>query len=76
MSCEIFMPRRMAHNSIRASTERARMEHALAVLCGQPPGTFSVAANPSSIIPPELPAGLPSALLQRRPDIVEAVQSR
>jgi len=53
---------------------RALVEHALAVLCGQPPGNFSVAATASSITPPEVPAGLPAALLQRRPDIVVAEQ--
>jgi len=53
---------------------RAQVEHALAVLCGQAPRGFSVAASPSNITPPEVPAGLPSALLQRRPDIVEAEQ--
>src|SRR5437867_7115574 len=53
---------------------RAQVEHALAVLCGQPPGNFSVAATASNNLPPEVPAGLPSALLQRRPDIVEAEQ--
>jgi multidrug efflux system outer membrane protein len=56
------------HTTIR---ERAQVEHALAVLCGKPPGEFSVAAKPSTIAPPEIPAGLPSELLQRRPDIVE-----
>jgi len=53
---------------------RAQVEHALAMLCGQPPGYFSVAATASNNLPPEVPAGLPSALLQRRPDIVEAEQ--
>jgi outer membrane protein, multidrug efflux system len=53
---------------------RAQVEHALAVLCGQPPGNFSLAATASNNTPPEVPAGLPSALLQRRPDIVEAEQ--
>jgi multidrug efflux system outer membrane protein len=51
---------------------RAQTEHALAILCGQPPASFSVATKPTSIVPPEIPAGLPSQLLQRRPDIVEA----
>jgi multidrug efflux system outer membrane protein len=53
---------------------RAQVEHALAVLCGQTPGGFTVTASPSNITPPDVPAGLPSALLQRRPDIVEAEQ--
>jgi multidrug efflux system outer membrane protein len=53
---------------------RAQIEHALAILCGQPPSDLSVAAAASQIAPPEIPAGLPSQLLQRRPDIVEAEQ--
>jgi len=53
---------------------RAQVEHVLAVLCGQPPAEFSIAAQASDITPPEIPAGLPSLLLQRRPDIVEAEQ--
>jgi multidrug efflux system outer membrane protein len=55
--------------------DRAQVEHALAVLCGQPPASFSVTAKATSIVPPEIPAGLPSELLQRRPDVVEAEHS-
>jgi outer membrane protein, multidrug efflux system len=51
---------------------RAQIEHALAVLCGQPPARFTIAAKATSITPPEIPAGLPSELLQRRPDVVAA----
>jgi multidrug efflux system outer membrane protein len=51
---------------------RAEVEHALAVLCGQPPAQFSVARKAASVVPPSVPVGLPSELLQRRPDIVEA----
>ncbi len=54
---------------------RAQVEHALAVLCGQAPANFAVVAKASSIVPPEIPAGLPSELLQRRPDVVEAEHS-
>jgi outer membrane protein, multidrug efflux system len=53
---------------------RAQVEHSLAVLCGQPPAEFAVAAGASHIAPPEIPAGLPSSLLQRRPDVIEAEQ--
>jgi len=53
---------------------RAQVEHALAVLCGRPPADFAIAATGSSIVPPQIPVGLPSSLLQRRPDIVEAEQ--
>lgn len=51
---------------------RAQFEHALAVLCGEPPANFTLQATPLATLPPEIPAGLPSTLLQRRPDIVEA----
>jgi len=53
---------------------RAQTEHALAILCGQPPARFTVAARPTSIVPPVIPAGLPSELLQRRPDVAEVEQ--
>jgi multidrug efflux system outer membrane protein len=53
---------------------RASAEHALALLLGQVPSTFSFA--PSPLMPdvqmPQVPAGLPSALLERRPDVVAA----
>jgi multidrug efflux system outer membrane protein len=51
---------------------RAQAEHALALLCGQSVADFSLPSVASKIIPPNVPAGLPSSLLQRRPDIVEA----
>jgi outer membrane protein, multidrug efflux system len=58
--------------------ERARAdeEHALAILCGQPAPSFSVAANPlRDVSPPEVPAGLPASLLARRPDVAAAEQA-
>lgn len=57
------------HATIRT---RAQIEHALAVLCGQASAGFSVAARATAITPPTIPAGLPSELLRRRPDIVAA----
>lgn len=51
---------------------RTQIEHALAVLCGQSPATFAVVPQTVTIMPPEIPAGLPSELLQRRPDVVAA----
>jgi NodT family efflux transporter outer membrane factor (OMF) lipoprotein len=48
---------------------RAQLEHAIAVLIGQAPATFSIAPAPLDLAPPQAPAGLPSDLLERRPDI-------
>jgi NodT family efflux transporter outer membrane factor (OMF) lipoprotein len=49
--------------------QRAQLEHAIAVLTGQPPATFSLAFVPLNTEPPIVPTGLPSQLLERRPDI-------
>jgi len=51
---------------------RAQFEHAAAVLVGKPPAEFSLPPMPLSFVPPPIPVGLPSALLQRRPDIAAA----
>jgi multidrug efflux system outer membrane protein len=51
---------------------RAQVEHALAILCGKAPAEFGLPAAPRTVTPPEIPAGLPSTLLERRPDIVAA----
>ena len=48
---------------------RAQYEHAIAILIGKPPAVFSVPAAPLNIPPPAIPVGLPSQLLERRPDI-------
>ena len=49
---------------------RAHFEHAVAVLTGKPPSTFSLAFSPVTGPPPTVPLGLPSQLLERRPDVV------
>jgi multidrug efflux system outer membrane protein len=55
---------------------RADVEHALAILCGKPAPTFSVAVNPLlEAAPPGVPVGLPGQLLTRRPDVAEAEQN-
>ncbi len=51
---------------------RAQYEHAIAVLIGQPASSFNVAATPLRAAPPPLPPGVPSDVLERRPDIASA----
>ena len=51
---------------------RAAAEHALAVLLGKAPSEFSMPAQPLSRIVIDVPSGLPSTLLERRPDIAAA----
>lgn len=51
---------------------RAQYEHAIAVLMGEPPANFSLAPKPRRLTPPPIPLELPSALLERRPDIAQA----
>lgn len=48
---------------------RAQFEHAIAVLIGKPPSSFSLSFSPVTGPPPTVPLGLPSLLLQRRPDV-------
>jgi NodT family efflux transporter outer membrane factor (OMF) lipoprotein len=48
------------------------MEHAIAVLTGQPPATWSLQTSTATLAPPQIPIALPSELLERRPDIASA----
>jgi NodT family efflux transporter outer membrane factor (OMF) lipoprotein len=52
--------------------QRTAFEHAIAVLVGKAPAEFGQQPTPLTAPPPPLPAGLPSELLQRRPDIAAA----
>ncbi|HTS11656.1 MAG TPA: efflux transporter outer membrane subunit [Candidatus Limnocylindrales bacterium] len=58
--------------SIDVEVQRAQFEHAIAVLTGQAPATFSMAPLPLTTPPPPIPTTLPSELLERRPDISAA----
>ena len=58
--------------AIDVQVQRAQFEHAIAVLIGKPPAEFTLALLPLTTPPPSLSAGLPSELLQRRPDIAAA----
>ncbi len=51
---------------------RAQYEHAIAVLAGKAPSEVSISYSPIKITPPPVPVGLPSQLLERRPDIAAA----
>ena len=51
---------------------RAELENALATLVGQPASTFRQRRHELHAAPPRVPAGLPSELLERRPDVAEA----
>ena len=54
------------------TVQRAQFEHAIAILIGKPPAEFSLATALLNYQPPGTPIGLPSELLQRRPDIAAA----
>lgn len=55
--------------------QRGSLEHALAVLCGEPPAGFEKQRSARLPAPPRVPAGLPSTVLQRRPDLRAAEQN-
>jgi outer membrane protein, multidrug efflux system len=57
------------------AVRRASLQYALAVLVGQPAPEFAMAPAASATEPPVIPAGLPSDLLERRPDVAAAERS-
>ena len=58
--------------AIDVGVARAQFEHAVAVLMGKPPAEFTLPPLPLTAPPPPIPAGVPSELLERRPDIASA----
>ncbi len=52
--------------------QRDQFEHAIAVLTGNPASTFTVPVRPLTMGPPPVPLGVPSDLLERRPDVAES----
>ena len=58
--------------AVDVGVQRSQYEHAVAVLIGIPPSSFTLPPLPLRTPPPAIPAGLPSELLERRPDIASA----
>jgi len=57
---------------IAVGVQRAQYEHAIAVLAGEPPAALAIPPGALASRVPVVPAGLPSALLERRPDVAAA----
>jgi NodT family efflux transporter outer membrane factor (OMF) lipoprotein len=58
--------------AIDIGVARAQYEHAIAILIDTPPSNFSIPRRKSQLVPPKVPEEIPSALLERRPDIANA----
>ena len=58
--------------AIDTGVQRAQLDHAIAILVGRPPASFSIAPATLASAMPQIPPALPSELLERRPDIAAA----
>jgi NodT family efflux transporter outer membrane factor (OMF) lipoprotein len=58
--------------AINAGVARAQYEHAIAMLVGKQASSFSIPVRPLTTAPPPIPVGIPSQLLERRPDVAVA----
>jgi NodT family efflux transporter outer membrane factor (OMF) lipoprotein len=59
-------------DALNVGVERAQFEHAIATLIGKPATDFSLEVKPELTAPPSVPVGVPSQLLERRPDVAAA----
>lgn len=59
-------------SAINVGLSRAQFEHAIATLIGKTPAEFAIPRKPLDAIPPPVPIGVPSQLLERRPDVAAA----
>jgi NodT family efflux transporter outer membrane factor (OMF) lipoprotein len=59
-------------DELSLARQRAQLEHAIAVLIGKAPADFALTPAPWQAGVPDIPVGVPSLLLQRRPDIASA----